>query len=61
MSDLHIADKGIPIWDTDTLAHFDAAVERIRTEEVNIDAIFITPPIASDIRYTNIKAPKKRP
>lgn len=48
MSDLHIADKGIPIWDTDTLAHFDAAVERIRTEEVNIDAIFITGDIADN-------------
>lgn len=47
MSDLHIADKGKPIWDTDTLAHFDAAVERIRTE-VNIDAIFITGDIADN-------------
>ena len=45
MSDLHIADKGKPIWDTDTLAHFDAALERIETEE-NIDAIFITGDIA---------------
>lgn len=47
MSDLHIADKGNPIWDTDTLAHFDAAVERIRTE-VNIDAIFITGDLADN-------------
>lgn len=47
MSDLHIADKGIPIWDTDTLAHFEAAVERIKTEE-GIDAIFITGDIADN-------------
>lgn len=47
MSDLHIADKGKPIWDTDTLAHFDAALERIETEE-NIDAIFITGDIADN-------------
>lgn len=47
MSDLHIADKGKPIWDTDTLAHFDAALERIETE-LNIDAIFITGDIADN-------------
>ena len=45
MSDLHIADKGEPIWDTDTKAHFDSAIEKIRQEQ-DIDAIFITGDIA---------------
>lgn len=45
MSDIHIADRGEPIWDTDTRAHFDKAIEKI-SQEKDIDAIFITGDIA---------------
>ena len=45
MSDLHIADNGIPIWDTDTRAHFDTAIKRIAMEQ-DVDAIFISGDIA---------------
>ncbi len=47
MSDLHITEGGIPIWDTDTKYHFDLAIEKIKHED-NIDAIFITGDIADN-------------
>ena len=45
MSDLHIADNGKPIWETDTRAHFDMAIKRIAREQ-DIDAILISGDIA---------------
>lgn len=47
ISDLHIADNGAPIWDTDTCAHFDMAIRRISAER-DVDAIFITGDIADN-------------
>jgi Icc protein len=47
MSDLHITDNGAPIWDTDTLAHFDKVIKEISTES-DVDAIFISGDIADN-------------
>ena len=47
LSDIHIADNGIPIWGTDTRAHFDKAIQQISTES-DVDAVFITGDIADD-------------
>lgn len=47
LSDLHITDGGLTIWDTDTKAHLEAAISRI-IEIDNIDAIIITGDISND-------------
>ena len=47
MTDLHIADKGRAIWDTDTLKHFDLAIKMI--SQINdVDAIIITGDLSDD-------------
>ena len=47
ISDLHIADNGLSIWDTDTCVHFDKAIQQISAES-NVDAIFISGDIADN-------------
>ena len=47
MTDLHIADKGRAIWDTDTLKNFDLAIKMI--SQINdVDAIIITGDLSDD-------------
>lgn len=45
LSDLHITENGNPIWDTDTLSHFQKAIRRINMLN-NIDAIIVSGDIA---------------
>ena len=45
LSDLHIAESGSPIWDTDTTAHFNTAIDLISGIS-SIDAIFVSGDIA---------------
>lgn len=45
LSDLHIAEYGMPIWDTDTTLHFDRALQLI-SKIPSVDAIFISGDIA---------------
>lgn len=47
LSDLHITAAGLPIWNTDTTAHFDTAINYIR-EMPSIDAIFIIGDVADN-------------
>lgn len=45
LSDLHIADNGLPIWETDTTAHFNKAINLIK-QIPSIDAIIVSGDIA---------------
>lgn len=45
LSDLHIADSGMPIWDTDTTFHFEKAIQLIG-KIPSVDAIFMSGDIA---------------
>lgn len=45
LSDLHITEQGFPIWNTDTLTHFNVAVEKI-THINDIDAILVSGDVA---------------
>lgn len=45
LSDLHITENGVKIWDTDTLAHFLSAKSLI-AKEPNVDAVIICGDIA---------------
>lgn len=47
ISDIHLANLGAIIWDTDTKSHFDRAIEII-TEMKSIDAIIITGDLSDD-------------
>ena len=47
MSDLHLTKDRIPIWDTNTMDHFNKAIEIIRGIK-NIDAIIVTGDISDD-------------
>ena len=47
MSDIHITNGGNSIWGTDTLEHFNRAVELIRHYK-DIDAIVITGDLSDD-------------
>lgn len=45
LSDLHIAESGLPIWETETKAHFDSAIDIIK-HIPSIDAIIVSGDIA---------------
>ena len=47
MSDLHLTKDGCPIWETDTMEHFNKSIEIIRGMK-NIDAIIVTGDISDD-------------
>ena len=47
ISDIHISDKGLPIWGTDTLAHFKTVIDVI-SQYNDIDAIVISGDIADN-------------
>ena len=47
MSDLHLTEKGKIIWGTDTMAHFDRAIDDIRHMD-DIDAIIVTGDLSDD-------------
>lgn len=45
LSDLHIVEAGLPIWNTETTTHFDTAIDLIK-KTPNIDAIIVPGDIA---------------
>ena len=45
LSDLHISDQGHPIWETDTLRHFDLCIQGIAKEN-GVDAIIVSGDLA---------------
>lgn len=47
LSDIHLADYGSIIWDTDTKSHFDRAI-KIISEMKDIEAIIITGDLSND-------------
>ena len=47
MSDLHLTKGGCPIWETNTMEHFNKSIEIIRGMH-NIDAIVVTGDISDD-------------
>ena len=47
MSDLHLTKEGVPIWDTNTMDHFNKSIEIIRGMK-DIDAIVVTGDISND-------------
>lgn len=47
MSDLHLTKEGYPIWETNTLEHFNQSIDIIRGMQ-NIDAIIVTGDISDD-------------
>lgn len=47
MSDLHLTMGGIPIWETNTIEHFNKSLEIIRAMQ-NVDAIVVTGDISND-------------
>lgn len=47
MSDLHLTKNGVPIWDTNTMDHFNKSIEIIRGMK-EIDAIIVTGDISND-------------
>ena len=47
MSDIHIVKDGAKIWNTDTKAHFDKALNKIRQLN-DIDAIFVSGDLSDD-------------
>ena len=47
MSDLHLTKDGIPIWETNTMDHFNKSIEIIRGMK-DIDAIVVTGDISND-------------
>ena len=47
MSDLHLTNGGQPIWETNTMDHFNKSIEIIRGMK-NIDAIIITGDLSDD-------------
>ena len=47
LSDIHIADQGKVIWDTDTKRHFDNVIEKLRALD-DIDAIIVSGDLSND-------------
>jgi len=47
LSDFHLTENGAPVWNTDTMAHFQRAIEQIREME-HVDAIIITGDMSDD-------------
>ena len=47
MSDLHLTKDGIPIWETNTMDHFNKSIEIIRGMK-DLDAIVVTGDISND-------------
>ena len=47
MSDLHLTRGGCPIWETNTMEHFNQSIDIIRGMQ-NIDAILVTGDISDD-------------
>lgn len=47
MSDLHLTKDGCPIWETNTMEHFNQSIDIIRGIQ-NIDAILVTGDISDD-------------
>ena len=47
ISDIHLENHGLPIWNTDTKLHFDKAIKKIQTMD-NIDAIIISGDLSND-------------
>ena len=47
MSDLHLTKDGCPIWETNTMEHFNQSIDIIRGMQ-NIDAILVTGDISDD-------------
>lgn len=47
MSDIHLMKDGVPIWDTNTMDHFNKSIEIIRGMN-NIDAIVVTGDLSND-------------
>ena len=47
MSDLHLMKDGVPVWDTNTMDHFNKSIEIIRGMN-NIDAIIVTGDLSND-------------
>ena len=41
LSDLHIVEAGLPIWNTETTTHFDTAIDLIK-KTPNIDATSVS-------------------
>lgn len=47
MSDLHLTKHGCPIWETNTMEHFNQSIAIIRGMQ-NIDVILVTGDISDD-------------
>lgn len=47
MSDMHLMKDGVPIWDTNTMDHFNKSIDIIRGMN-NIDAIIVTGDLSND-------------
>jgi len=47
MSDMHLMKDGLPIWDTNTMDHFNKSIDIIRGMN-NIDAIIVTGDLSND-------------
>lgn len=47
LSDLHITNNGVPIWETDTKLHLDLTIRKIQSMR-DIDAILITGDLSDD-------------